>query len=271
MNQKKIIFRDDEIIEFCRATKDTNEIHDPVFMAKLGRRLIVPGMFALAQTVNLEAGFLKNHARSLRVLFNSLVSSGDFVTLCSTISHEDPSEIRLSAINHKDTLTSKDEYTRLSVKETNFTTIHQGILHRLEVSPDQLPKFKALINGKDPDVVHFLFALTYASQALIRSIDHPSTKVEQEIEQLINKNTNVSPFYHTLEIRIPSPFPVFDPEGALDYYIHFEREKPFKLYTAYVRCESQGKVVFQSQYKLVGIADRIILRMAKEIKHRAAV
>ena len=62
MKQKKIIFRDTEITEFCCATLDTNEIHDPLFMAKLGKRVIVPGMFALSQTVNLSAGYLKNHA-----------------------------------------------------------------------------------------------------------------------------------------------------------------------------------------------------------------
>jgi hypothetical protein len=271
MNQKKMIFRDDEIIEFCRATLDTNEIHDPEFMASLGRRVIVPGMFALAQTVNLEAGFLKNHARSLRVLFNSLLSSGDFVTLCSMIPHEDPSEIRLSAINHKDTLTSKDNYTRLSVKVAGFRTNFQGLPHPLEVSREQVRKFSALIGATDPDVVNFLFSVSYASQALLKSIDHPQNEVEEEIDNMINKNTGISPFYHTLEILIPAPFPVFDPVGTLDYFIHYEREKPFKLYAAYVRCEKDGIVIFQSQYKLIGIADKIILRMAKEIKHRTVV
>jgi hypothetical protein len=271
MNQKKIIFRDDEIIEFCRATLDTNEIHDPAFMAKLGRRVIVPGMFALAQTVNLEAGFLKNQARSLKVLFNSLLSSGDFVTLRTEVSPKDPAGIRLSAINHKDTLTSKDEFTRLSLRETDFRTDFPGLPHPLEVKPEQIQNFTALIGATDPDVVNFLFAVSYASQAMLKSIHRPQTEVEEEIDNMINKNTGISPFYHTLEIRIPSPFPVFDPVGTLDFFIHYEREKPWKLYAAYLRCEKQGKVIFRSQYKLIGIADRIILRMAKEIKHRPAV
>lgn len=271
MNQKKKIFRDEEIIEFCRATFDTNEIHDPEFMATLGRRVIVPGMFALSQTVNLEAGFLKNQARSLRVLFNSLLSSGDFVTLCSTLQHEDPTEIRLSAVNHKDTLTSKTEYTRLSMKETGFSKDFRGLPHPLKVKQEQVQKFSALIGATDPDVVNFLFAVSYASQALLKSIDRPQNELEEEIDNMINKNTGISPFYHTLEIHIPEPFPVFDPVGTLDYFIHFEREKPLKLYAAYVRCEKQGKVIFQSQYKLIGIADRIILRMAKEIKRHKAV
>jgi hypothetical protein len=271
MGNKKIIFRDAEIIEFCRATLDTNEIHNPEFMAKLGKRVIVPGMFALSHTVNLSPVFLKNQANSLKVLFNSLLSSGDFVTLCTSSSDGNPSEIRLSAINHKDTLTSKKEYTRLSVNQTGFNSKHAGILHKLKVTRAQVDTFLQLITAKDKDVGHFLFAVSYASQALLRSINMPETETEKEIDEAINKNTSISPFYHTLEIDIPTPFPVFDPVGEMDYHIHFEREKPFKLYGAYVRCEHNGKLIFRAHYKLVGIADRIILRMAKAIKHHQKV
>lgn len=271
MKQKKVIFRDTEIVEFCRATHDTNVIHEPLFMANLGKRVIVPGMFALSQTVNMSGDFLKNHARSLKVLFNSLLSSGDFVTLSTSSYDVNPFEIRLSAFNCKDTLTSKEEYTRLSVKEAVFNTEFSGILQKLEVTEEQVGKFIQLIGADDKDVAHFLFALSYASQALLRCITNPGTGIEKEIEETITRNSGISPFYHTLEIIIPSPFPVFNPVGAFDYFIHFEREKAGKLYGAYVRCEHQGLLIFQSHYKLVGIADRIILRMAKEIKHRQAV
>jgi acyl dehydratase len=267
MKQKKVIFRDAEIVEFCRATHDTNEIHDPVFMAKLGKRVIVPGMFALSQTVNLSGDFLKNHARSLKVLFNSLLSSGDFITLSSSSFESNPSEIRLSAINCKDTLTSKEEYTRLSVEKTGFNSENRGILRRLEVTGEQVDKFMQLIKAEDKDVAHFLFAVSYASQALFRCITDPETDIEKEIDETISRNTCISPFYHSLEILIPVTFPVFNPVGGLDYFIHFEREKPGKLYGAYVRCQHNGMLIFSSHYKLVGIADRIILRMAKEIKH----
>jgi len=271
MKKIKIIFRDTEIIEFCRVTLDSNEIHDPIFMAKLDKRVIVPGMFTLSKTVNFSADFLKNHANSMKVLFNSLLSSGEFVTLCSSSSDNDPSEIRLSAINYRDTLTSNNEYTRLSVKETVFNTDHKGILRRLEVKPEQIGKFIQLIGAEDKDVAHFLFAVSYASQALIRSINQPETEIEKEIDETINKNSTISPFYHTLDIRIPHPFPVFDPVGELDYFIHFEREKLCKLYGAYVRCEHHGKLIFQAHYKLVGIANQVILRMAKVIrKHHTA-
>jgi hypothetical protein len=271
MKQKKIIFGDREIVEFCSATLDTNEIHDPKFMAKLGKRVIVPGMFALAQTVNLSADFLKDHANSLKILFNSLLSSGDFVTLCTSSSKSNSSEIRLSAINCKDTMTSKDEYSRLSVKEFWFKANPKGILRKLEVKPEQISQFIKLIGSDDKDVAHFLFAIAYASQALLRSINKPETRIENEIYETISKNPSISPFYHSLEIHVPTPFPVFDPTGELAYYIHFEPEIPNKLYSAYVCCESNGKLIFLAHYKLVGIADRIILRMAKEIKHHQVV
>ena len=141
MKQKKIIFNDSEIVGFCRATLDTNEIHDPKFMEKLGKRVIVPGMFVLAQTVNLSGDFLKNHAKSLKVLFNSLLSAGDFVTLCTSPAERNQSEIRLSAINCKDIMTSKNEYSRLSVKEFNFKTDPIEILRKLEVKPEQVRQF----------------------------------------------------------------------------------------------------------------------------------
>ena len=88
--------------------------------------------------------------------------------------------------------------------------------------------------------------------------------MEREIDRLINGQSQISPFYHSLEIYIPKPFPVFTPGDAIDYHIHFEREKAMRLYSAYVRCESNGKVIFRSKYRLMGIPDRIILRMAKD-------
>jgi hypothetical protein len=265
MKQEKIIFKDLEIVRFCRATIDTNEIHDPDFMRRLGKCAIVPGMFVFAKTVNLSVDFLKNQAKSIKVLFNSLLSSGDFVTLCTSSYEENPFEIRLSAINCKDIMTSKNEYSRLSVDEFDFKADPAGILRKLEVKPEQVRQFMQLIGSDDKDVGHFLFSIAYASQALLRSIDQPGSMVEEEICETISENPGISPFYRTLEIHIPTPFPVFDPIGELDYFIHFEREKRHKLYGAYVHCESDGNLIFQAYYELASIDDRIILRMAKEI------
>ncbi len=269
MSTVKRIFSDEEIVEFCRATRDTNEIHDPEFMKKLGKRVIVPGMFALSYTANLSAPFLKFRASYIKILFSSLLSSGDFVTLTADPVPGDPDEIRLSAINHKDTLTSKDEITRISSKIPENFKDYPGILRKLEAAPEQIEVFRHLIHAGDPDIAYFLFAVAFASQVLLVSIAEASTEVEKEIDTVINGNSRISPFYHSLEIIIPQEFPKYDPSGIFNYFIHFEREKAGKLYTAYVRCESGNHLMFRSRYRLMGISDLVILRMAKDIgRHR---
>jgi hypothetical protein len=270
MNQKKIIFRDQEIIEFCQATQDNNEIHNPEFMRNVGKRVIVPGMYALSHTINLDAGHLKTKVNYIKVLFNSLLSSGDFATLCTIPNLQDPFEVRLSAINHKDTLTSANEYTRMSFREHGFEEKYQGLLCRLPIEPGQVETFARLVGTADPDVGNFLFAVAYASQALHYRIDNPEMEIEFEIDRVINGNSKISPFYKSLEIEIPSPFPTFIPSASIDYFIHFEREKERKLYTAHLRCECNGLIIFHSRYKLVGISDMIILRMAKDNRFRGA-
>ena len=264
MKQRNVIFRDSEIVEFCKATRDTNEIHDPVFMSKMGKRVIVPGMFALSRTLILAFDFLKNDANYIKVFFNSLLSSGDFATLRAEENPADPREIRLSAINHKDTLTSNNEYTRIQKKENLSLKEFPGILRRLEIEPGQVEKFTRLIGPCDPDIAHFLFAVANASQALLHCIVKPLTETEREMDDVVNGNSKVSPFYQALEIQIPSPFPVFNPGDHLDYFIRFETEKHYKLYTAYLRCESNGIKLYHSVYHLVGIPDMVIFRMAKD-------
>jgi hypothetical protein len=233
-------------------------------MGKMGKRVIVPGMFALSRTVNLSSDFLKSQANVIKVIFHSLLSSGDFVTLCTVPNPEDPFEVRLSAINHKDTLASKDDYARMFRSEKKFENFIEGIRHRIDLDTDQIACFKRLISATDPDVSNFLFAVAYTSRALLDAIDYPETEIEKEIDGVINRNSNVSPFYQSLEIHIPSPFPVFTPGSSIDYFIHYEREIPCKLYTAHVRCEIDGKIIFHSQYKMGGIPDLVILRMAKD-------
>ena len=262
---KKFIFRDQEIVDFCLATKDTNDIHNPGFMEKMGKRVIVPGMFALSRTLNIDSGHLKTKANYIKVLFNSLLSSGDFATLAAVPVVDNPSEVRLSAINHKDTLTSKDEFTRMFYNTDLFTPYLNGIPRILPLNLKQIEIFSGLVGCNDTDVSNFLFAVAYASQALLSAIENPESEVEREIGLLISGDSKVSPFYQSLEIQIPEPFPVFTPRDKMEYYIHFERERANKLYTAHVRCESNGVRIFHSRYKLVGIPDIIILRMAKDL------
>ena len=266
MKQQKVIFSDQEIIDFCKATQDTNEIHNPEFMKKMGKRVIVPGMLALSRTLNLEADYLKSKVNCIHVFFNSLLSSGDFATLCTTPVPDSASAMRLSAINHVDTLTTKNDYTKMYWNSKGVgNEVFQGILRSLPIESWQINHFFKLVGSKDHATNNFLFSIAYASQALLKSIDEPESEVELEIGRLINSPSRISPFCQSLEIFFPHPFPVFNPGNHLDYYTHFEREKPNKLYTAHLRCESGGQLLFHARYKMMGIPDIIILRMAKEL------
>jgi hypothetical protein len=224
-------------------------------------------MFALSCTACLTGEFLKTRANSIKVFFNSLLSSGDFATLNVMDVQGNPDEVRLSAINHKDTLTTSNDYTRIYRTGELFPTDAGGILHRLDLDKDHLLVFKKLVKTEDDDIANFLFAVSYASQALLKAILSPQTEVEEEVDELIHSNRGVSPFYHTLEIQIPSAFPVFTPGSFIDYHVHFERKKKFKLYIAHVTCMSGGSVIFHSRYQMIGINNQIILRMAKDIVH----
>jgi hypothetical protein len=261
---RKIIFGDHEIAAFCQATRDFNEIHDPAYMAGIGKRAIVPGMYAFACAAVLSAEFLKSEATSIRVFFNALLSSGDFAALSATPLLHPEAGMRLSAVNGKDTLTSKEEYTRLWKGGEPLPLMEQGRLHSLEVGADQLERFSMLTQASDRQVSGFLFSIAYASQALYRGIESPLTGVEEEIDQLINRGSRVSPFYHTLNIQVPPVFPDVKPGIPLDYLVHFECEKKNRAYLAWVKCTQRGELIYHSCYNLVGIPDTIILRMAKE-------
>jgi hypothetical protein len=265
--KRKTIFRDSDIVAFCLATKDSNRIHDPEFMRTRGKRVIVPGMFAFSSAAALDPEILKRGPGYIKVLFSTLLSSGDFVTLKAERDLLESHVVRLSALNKKDTLMSSDDFTRMENREAPFGHTVQGNLHSLPVEPWQTERFAQLIGTADRDTTNFLFAVAYASHALHLSIDHPETEVEQEIDHLINGNSRIAPFYHTLEIAIPGPMPRFDFRGTICYRIHFERERQFKLYTANVSCESGGRQLFYSRYSLMGIPQMIIMRMAKDILH----
>lgn len=262
--KRKVVFRDADIVDFCRATQDTNVIHNPGYMDSYGKRVIVPGMFAFSCTAILCGDFLKQSANRIQVFFNSLLSSGETIELCMEPNPCDPGEIRLRATNSRDMLTTREAYTRMMNGKVEIRPQQEGIFRSLPVSEEQIVLFEQLISSTDTQSARFLFAVSYASQALFRSIREANTEVEHEIDRLINGNLRISPFYHTLEITLPSQFPSLAGQGTLDYLIHFTREKLNKAYVACLECQQEQRIIFQSVYKLVAIPDSVILRMAKE-------
>jgi hypothetical protein len=265
--KKRVLFTDQDIVDFCRSTQDTNVVHDQMFMTSLNKRVIVPGMYAFCMTANLAADFILGGANYFRVYFNTLLSSGDFADLCAISGPGPQEEIRLSALNHKDTLSSPGEHTSVMKTDIPFVPQDQGHVLQLPVTGRQVETFRRLISTTNGEVGDLLFTMAYASQALFRSIREPATDVEQEIISLVDGGNRISPFYHTLEIFLPTERPSLLTESLVDYRIHFERVKANRAYLAGVQCEQQGRILYRSVYKLVGIRDSVILRMAKEVHH----
>lgn len=261
--KQRIIFTDQSIIDFCLATKDTNEVHDPAFMGTLGKRVIVPGMFAFASTAGLSAEFLRTRANRIRVIFNTLLSSGDFADLVVERESTNPEKFRLAAINHKDTLSSQEESTFVERTDDHFTPQSEGSVITLPLTGAQITAFGHLTGCPDREVTGLLFSVAYASHALFERISSPATDVEKDIHVLIHGQEKVSPFYHTLEIFLPATFTHLNGLDTIDYRIHFERTRKNRQYIANLQCEQGGKVLYRSVYKLVGIPDSVILRMAK--------
>jgi len=268
--KRKIIFRDQDIVDFCRATRDSNEVHDPCYMAGLGKRAIVPGMFAFSAATNLAAQYMKESGNTIKVFFNTLLSSGDFAELIAEpLAGAEGNSCRLYAINHKDTLTTHDEHTRIFHSDQVLPNQQEGIVRSLPADPSQISDFTRLIGAHDPLVGGYLFAVSYASQALFKSISEALTDTEKEIDDLINHSGSVSPFYQSLEITLPRPMQPLEISLPIDYRIHFVREKFRKVYLAYLQCEQEERILFRSRYRLMAISDAVILRMAKDIKSPA--
>ncbi len=267
--KRRIIFRDQDIVDFCRATHDINEVHDPGYMAGIGKRAIVPGMFAFSAAINLASRFLKEEGNTIRVFFNTLLSSGDFADLVAEPGGMEGDRFcRIYAINHKDTLTTGEEHTRIFSAPVVMPMQEEGIVRSLPLETRQIAEFTRLVGAGDPEVAGYLFAISYASQALYKSIAGAVTETEFEIDDLINHSGRISPFYQSLEISLPRPIPPLVSEGELLYRTHFVREKFRKIYLAFLQCEQGGEVLFRSRYRLMAIPDAVILRMAKDIPRR---
>jgi hypothetical protein len=260
------VFTDQQVHIFCKATKDFNPVHNPLYMQSKGKRVVVPGMLLFSKVATMLFGAVGTSLNSYRILINSIVSTNEEIIL----GFEDgPNGDRyIFAINHQDSFSHKDERSRVYQRESEKAFCNDGNYWPLPIDNWQLQDFGEVIGCNNIILRDFLFGIAYASNALFKCIDNPVTEVEREINILLDKTKNpsqVSPFYQSLEIFLPNnPIPLV-PSGKIDYLIHYEREKKDRVYVAYVRCEQDGQVLYHSEYKLVAIPDRLILRMARDM------
>lgn len=263
-----IQFTDKQVVEFCRATCDWNTIHNPEFMASKGKHVVVPGMFLFALIVDLLYARVGRTFDSFRVYFNSVISTGEPVQMGYDESSGGNGERFLFAMNGRDSFTMKDERSRVYRRECNIGYLTEGHYRNMAITPEQYDTFKRLVGCHDDAMAGFLFAVAYASPALTRTINEPITEPEREINRLLDRAENpdrVSPFYQSLDIYLPEKPEILKPQGEINYRVHFVREKFNRVYIAHVQCEQEGRVIYRSEYKLIAIPDRLILRMAKDL------
>jgi len=258
-----MVFSDPTVVNFCQATADDNPIHDPNYMNSQNKGVVVPGMLLFSTVVNFLHKKTGDYYNYYKLIFGNVICTNEKVDM----GFENDGEMKyLYAINGHDSFSTKKERSLVlrNGKSKGFTT--DGIVRTMHYEQSQLETFRSLTQNFNKVLSDFLFAIAYASAALLKAIREPLTEVEREINKLLNKTINpeqVSPFYQTLEVFRTIPHTELNPQGSIDYNVRFEREKLNKTYTAHVVCQQNGKVFYHSIYKMVAIPDKLIMRMVK--------
>lgn len=265
---KDITFTDQQAISFCEITCDNNLIHNPAHMHSLNKRVVVPGMFVFSSTLcHLREAFEKG-ADTIKVFFNSVIHTNETVHIKGDLVSVQPIEVLMSANNGHDSFTLKDERSKIYKRAHYYYHNNQGYVRTLDYTELQLAIFGKLTGCFDNLLNSLLFSVAYASNALFQAIQNPLTEVEQEINVLIDKTLNpdkVAPFYQSLEIYLDSGIQPIKPSGQLEYKIDFEREKKNKTYIAHVLCQQNGQKIYQSDYKMISVPERLIMRMVRDV------
>ncbi|MDO9511491.1 MAG: hypothetical protein Q7J34_07010 [Bacteroidales bacterium] len=259
---------DKEIVQFCRATCDYNVIHDPAFMNMAGKRVIVPGMLLFCTIFGKHYAESNAKPDSIRILFNSVVHEGESIQLITEECPDDPNCAYISALNGRDSFRYKDDRSRLYIRSSAPTIFGQGWIYNINFSQDQLKNFQEVVQIHDNDLANILFSVAYASRALLLSIEQPYDIFEEEIANMLNKNGSedpMSPIYQTLDIYLETSTLELDKSEPLEFLLGYERETLNRTYIAHVQCSHKGKIIYHSSYKLSGIPDRMIMRMAHNL------
>ena len=262
------IFDEASIVKFCEATSDTNIIHDPAYMKAIGKEVVVPGMLILSSAIGMAQKLLDMGADTFHLNFHSIISANERIKIGYQIIREHPLLAEITARNSVDALSLKGEPSMVFQRSEIPGEAPEGIPRILPVNPESVRDFSMVTGLEKHPLGGILFAIAYASQALIRAILEPVSEVEKEIHRLLDKTINpdqVSPFYQSLRIWLLHPMAVLLDNEPLNYHIQFQTEKPRKMYSALVDCYQKNTRLYFSRYQLIAIPDRLIIRMAKDL------
>ncbi len=267
--QDEFVFDTRAIEDFCRVTDDYNLIHNPGYMYANGKKVVVPGMLLLSLAIGKARELIDKGADTFHLFFNSIICAGDRVDIGYRLLSLAPVRAELTAKNSVDAFKLRDEPSVMYARAGEPEISPGGILRTLPLRDGQMDDFDRQIFLSGNPLGALLFAIAYASNALLRAIQNPVTDTETQIHRLLDKSLNpdqVSPFYQSLKIFLPQPLHYPNRHQPLDYLIDFITERQDKVYTAHVSCSQGGQSVFYSLYRLIAIPDRLIMRMAGDRK-----
>lgn len=264
---RKTVFSDNQVIDFCGITADDNPIHNPSYMHAQNKSVVVPGMLLFSTIINLLHQKATESFNCYRLIFGNVICTNETIDLGFASTQDKAEHKYLYAINGHDMFSVKSERS-IAFKNDSLTQLPiNGIDRKLPYNRYQLNTFKRLTHSINDALSDFLFCIAYASAALFKAIREPLTEVEREIYRLLDKTINpdqVSPFYQNLEINQINNNILLSDKGEINYNINFTREKENRVYLAQVSCYSENQLLYQSIYRLIAIPDKIIMRMVKE-------
>ncbi len=240
-----MIFTDKDISEFCLITGDPNRIHNPEYMATKGKKAIVPGMLTF---VKLAAKY-QYDLKTLNVNFNNPVCSENEMEIV----HHHGTVNSISAYYNNKEIIKITHSSPLKSEEDNF----EGIERTLEFSDNQLSDFFHMTD--DLQNTEALFQIAYASKLMQEILSNPITEIEKEAVQRSKKG--LLPVYESLKITIHNP-DLF--ENSLVYKTNLEKTSK-RDYLWRVRCCNSDNIVYDSEFKLKALPEKLIMRIAETL------
>ncbi len=269
------IFTDENISNFCKLTRDMNDLHNPEFMREKGKLAIVPGMLILTYTANIAGDFLMSRANNIEAYFNSFLSSGEEVDLYAISRPLKPLERILFAYKDngsEEILSSGNNHSRLYQSDSTGYKSFEGVKREFGTTSKEIGEFANKIKAKNEDIAGFLFSIAFSTNALFESVVDPQSEKEKEVSSIFNnteENKKILPAYKSFKIFMPDGFRSVDPGMTLDYITDINKVgtkgRDFMLD---IECRQEDNILYRSVYELVAIPKKILIRRASNIPYK---
>lgn len=262
----------EQVEDFCRSTADENPIHNQQHMQDLGKEVVVPGLYIFSLIIKFLQKNEPLNFNTFRIFFGNIVGINEAIDLGFENSPISETQRYLFARTGSDCFTLDSCRSFADIRPNGVDLEARGRHVPITYSRKQVHIFRKLLGLSNTALLGFLFSVSLASPMLISTIRKPVTDVDKEIATLFNRSVypeGTSPLYQSLEIFRLENSTILEPEGQVDYWVQFEKEKAGRIYTANVSCGQSGKLMYHSHYRLVAVPNRVMLRMVRELKHQS--